>query len=115
MKAYFNENNNWHLINGNFKDEERIEDEEINLDDYEIVKIQSDNYESVEEFNEEISNGGWKFYLYTADDGKIIMEDKYGSFHFFDTEEQLHDFIKPEDFETEDEMIEDYIDECLQD
>lgn len=97
QNAYFHESNNFYIINGNYKDEERIIDDDINLEDYTIIKIESDSYSSVEDFNEEISAGCWKFYLYTADDGKIIMEDgKYGSFHFFDTEEQLYSFIKPE-------------------
>jgi hypothetical protein len=113
--AYHNSNNDWFIINGNYKDREKIADEGIKIQEYAVVNIESDSYESVEEFNKEISSGYWRFYLYTADNEKIILEDNYGCFHFFDTEDELYDFIKPEYSQAEDEMFEDYIDECLQD
>lgn len=92
--AYFNKQNNWYIINGNFRDEERLEEDEINLDDYQIVEIESDSFKEIEEIeNEEVSSGCFDFYTYSAGDGKVILEDRSGCFHFFDNVESLKNYL----------------------
>lgn len=78
--AYHNENSNWYLINDNYKDAETIEDEEIDLTKYQIVKI-----ESSETGNDELDE---VFYVWEAENGVWFLEEE-GYFKKFESLEKL--------------------------
>lgn len=78
--AYYNENSNWYLINDNYKDAETIEEEEIDLTQYKIVKI-----ESSETGNNEVDEGFW---VWEAENGVWFLEEE-GYFKKFESLEKL--------------------------
>ena len=78
--AYHNENSNWYLINDNYKDAETIEEEEIDLTKYQIVKI-----ESSETGNDELDE---VFYVWEAENGVWFLEEE-GYFKKFESLEKL--------------------------
>lgn len=87
---YHNENSGWYLINDNYKDAETIEEEEIDLTQYKIVKIESSECDIDYGFDD--FNGVAKCYTWEGQDGVWYLEEK-GCFTRFNSCEELENFM----------------------
>lgn len=89
-KVYFNKNSQWYLINGNYKGLEEIQEECIDLTQYEMVNLESSECNINYGFDD--FNGVAKCYTWEADDGKCFLEEE-GSFKEFESREELEHFM----------------------
>lgn len=90
---YHNENSGWYLINDNYKDVETIKEEEIDLTQYKIVKIESSECDIDYGFDE--FNGVAKCYTWEGQDGIWYLEEE-GCFTKFNSCEELESFMNAE-------------------
>lgn len=90
---YHNENSDWYLINDNYKDAETIKEEEIDLTQYKIVKIESSECDIDYGFDD--SSGVAKCYTWEGQDGVWYLEEK-GCFTRFNSCEELENFMNSE-------------------
>ena len=104
-KAYFNENSGWYLINGQYRDLETIEEEGIDITQYEVIKLESSECGIDYGFDE--FSGVAKCYTWKGQDGVWFLEEE-GSFTKFNNCEELEGFM------ITDEDWNNYIDECLE-
>jgi len=88
--AYFNENSNWYLINGQYKDLETIEEEGIDITQYEIIKLESSECDIDYGFDD--FNGVAKCYTWKAENGVWFLEEE-GCFTEFGSCEKLEEFM----------------------
>ena len=94
-KAYFNSNSGWYLINGNYKDLETIEEEGIDLTQYEIINLESSECDI--DYGFDSFNGVAKCYTWRADDGKCFLEEE-GCFTEFGSCEELENYINNNEY-----------------
>ena len=93
-KAYYNKNTNWYMINGNYKDIEMIKEEGIDLNQFEIVNIESSECDI--DYGFDSMNGVAKCYTWEADDGAWFLEEE-GCFTMFNGCEELEIFMNTEE------------------
>lgn len=104
-KIYFNENSGWYLINGQYKDLETIEEEGIDITQYEVIKLESSECDIDYGFDE--FSGVAKCYTWEAESGVWFLEED-GCFTEFESCKKLEEFMNAnEDWNN-------YIDECLE-